>query len=431
MVQNVSNPDVVVVGAGAAGVGAGLGLSRLGVSHIILEAKQRVGGRAFSDTSSIGHLWDHGAHWLHSGDVNVMRFMAEKLGHRFAAGKPTTSSFRSFIGGEWKVSQFETDYVWAKLGEIVEAGRAGRDVSAESILDISHPMYPMVRHWCQLLYSNDPGNISTGDAGNYSDSDVNLPVEDGYGALVARLARGLPIKLGTAVKAIEVLTRGVRIETNSGSIEAKACILAVPARILERQQLVFRPSMPSRLQQAFHDVPMGYGEKVALAFDRRVFEGSEIPFADVFDPVAVETRPLNFELHPFGRPIAVAHVGGSVAKELSEAGVEEMKIFAIDTLAKAFGSAIRKRIIASATTGWTRDADIGGAYSGARPGKSAARKVFAEPLHERIFLAGEHVHQRYMATVHGAYETGLEAAHRAAALMGLPVREKDPLWLPS
>ncbi len=427
----VQNPDVVIVGAGAAGIGAGLALTRLGVSHLILEAKQRVGGRAYSDTSSLGHLWDHGAHWLHSGDVNVMRFMAEKLNHKFRPENPAVTSFRSFIGGQWKVSEFATDYVWTKLEEIVQAGRNGSDVSAESILDRGHAMYPLLRHWCQLMYSKDPCEISTGDAGNYSDSHVNLPVEDGYGALVARLSQGLPIRLGVTVKAIEVTGQGVRLETSSGTITAKACILAVPSRIMEKQRIAIKPGLPAALQQAFADVTMGYGEKVALGFDRKVFEGFEIPFADVFDPVAPDTRPLNFELHPFGRPIAVAHVGGSVARELAKAGPEAMKGFAIDTLVKAFGADIRQRIVASATTGWTMDEHIGGAYSGAAPGKAEARAVFSEPVHERIFLAGEHVHRHYMATVHGAYETGLDAAHKAAAALGFPVGQKDPLWLPT
>lgn len=427
----VQNPDVVIVGAGAAGIGAGLALTRLGVSHVILEAKQRVGGRAYSDTSSLGHLWDHGAHWLHSGDVNVMRFMAEKLNHKFRPEHPAVTSFQSFIGGKWKVSEFATDYVWTKLDEIVQAGRNGRDVSAESILDRGHAMFPLLRHWCQLMYSNDPSDISTKDAANYSDSHVNLPVEDGYGALVARLSRGLPIRLGVAVKAIEVAGGGVRVATNSGTVTAKACILAVPSRVVEKQRIAIKPGLPAALQQAFADVTMGYGEKVALGFDRKVFEGFEIPFADVFDPVAPETRPLNFELHPFGRPIAVAHVGGSVARELAAAGPAAMKGFAIDTLVKAFGADIRKRIVASATTGWTMDEHIGGAYSGAAPGKAEARKVFSEPVHERLFLAGEHVHRHYMATVHGAYETGLDAAHKAAAALGYSAGPKDPLWLPS
>lgn len=426
----VQNPDIVIIGAGAAGIGAGLALTRLGIPHVILEAKQRVGGRTFSDTSSIGHLWDHGAHWLHSGDVNVMRFMAEKLNHKFRPGNQESTSFKSFIGGQWKISQFATDYVWTKLGEIVEAGRKGRDVAAESILDRGHAMYPLLRHWCQLMYSKDPAEISVRDAANYSDSHVNLPVEDGYGALIARLSCGLPVRLGTAVKAIEVTGQGVRVETGSGTITAKACIVAVPPRVMERQKIAFKPGLPLALQQAFAEVPMGYGEKVALAFDRKVFDGFEIPFADVFDPVAPNTRPLNFELHPFGRPIAVAHVGGSYAKELAEAGTETLKGFAIDTLVKAFGADIRQRIVASATTGWTQDPYIGGAYSGAAPGKAEARKLFSTAVHERVFLAGEHVHLHYMATAHGAYETGLDAAHRAAAALGYSAGAKDPLWLP-
>lgn len=427
----VQNPDVVIVGAGAAGIGAGLALTRLGVSHVILEAKQRVGGRAYSDTSSLGHLWDHGAHWLHSGNVNVMRFLAEKLKHKFRPENPAVTSFRSFIGGHWKVSQFATDYVWNKLEDIAQAGRNGSDVAAESILDRSHAMYPLLRHWCQLIYSKDPSELSTGDAGNYLDSHVNLPVEDGYGALVARLSRGLPVKLGVTVKAIEVMGNGVRVETNSGTVTAKACILAVPSRIMEKQRIAIKPGLPAAVQQAFADVTLGYGEKVALGFDRKVFEGFEIPFADVFDPVAPDTRPLNFELHPFGRPIAVAHVGGSVARELAAAGPEVMKSFAIDTLVKAFGAGIRQRIVATATTGWTMDEHIGGAYSGAAPGKAEARKVFSEPIHNRLFLAGEHVHRHYMATVHGAYETGLDAGNKAAAALGISIGPKDPLWLPS
>jgi monoamine oxidase len=189
--------------------------------------------------------------------------------------------------------------------------------------------------------------------------------------------------------------------------------------------------LPAHLIQAFRDVPMGWFEKVAIAFDRQVFEGFENPFADIFDPVAPETMPLNFELHPFGRPIAIVHIAGSTSREILAEGEGAMKELALGTLAKAFGHDIRKRVVASGASSWGNDPFIGGAYSCAKPGRAAARKVFAEPVHDRIFLAGEHVHQRYMATAHGAYETGLEAAHKAAAALGFSVGQKDPLWLPA
>ena len=131
---------------------------------------------------------------------------------------------------------------WRRLSQ---AGRNGSDVPAESILDPGHAMYPLLRHWCQLIYSKDPSELSTGDAANYSDSHVNLPVEDGYGALVARLSRGLPIRLGVTVKAIEVAGQGVRLETSSGTVTAKACILAVPSRMMEKQRIAIKPGLPA------------------------------------------------------------------------------------------------------------------------------------------------------------------------------------------
>ena len=189
----VQNPDVVIVGAGAAGIGAGLALTRLGISHVILEAKQRVGGRAYSETSSLGHLWDHGAHWLHSADVNVLRFMAEKLKPSDSGPKIQRSAVSgSFIGGQWKISEFATDYVWTKLRRNCRS-RPGATAAMWRRRDFwtrAMPWYPLLRHWCQLHLLEGPWQtFQRGDAGNYSDSDVNLPVEDGYGALIEKLAR--------------------------------------------------------------------------------------------------------------------------------------------------------------------------------------------------------------------------------------------------
>ena len=426
----VQNPDIVIVGAGAAGIGAGLALTRLGISHVILEAKHRVGGRAYSETSSLGHLWDHGCHWLHSADQNVLRFIAEKIGHQFPS-KPWAGKLQTFLNGGWTKSSVRDDYVWTLVEKIIATGRAGEDIAAATLLDRSHAWYPMVRHWCQLLYSMDPENLSTGDAGNYTDSGINLPVQAGYGALIEKLSRHLSIQLDRRVTAIMVKPTSVRVETLSGTIEAKACIVAVPARVLEMEKITFKPALPPHLKQAFQDVPMGWYEKVAFAFDAPVFAGFEVPFVDVFDPVAADTKPLNFELHPFGRPIAVTHFGGSVAKDMAAQGEAAMKSFALETLMKAFGSDIQRRVVASATSQWTVDPAIGGAYSCAKPGKAKARAVFSEPIHERVFLAGEHVHLHFMATAHGAYETGLDAAHRAAAVAGFSAGPKDPLWLPS
>jgi monoamine oxidase len=106
------NLDVIVIGAGATGIGAGRTLARMNVSFQMIEAKDRIGGRTYTDAHSLGHLWDHGAHWFHSADRNPLRELAELLGHRFRS--PTEEpSFRTFLGGGWIDRSVRQNYVWS------------------------------------------------------------------------------------------------------------------------------------------------------------------------------------------------------------------------------------------------------------------------------------------------------------------------------
>jgi monoamine oxidase len=108
-----------------------------------------------------------------------------------------------------------------------------------------------------------------------------------------------------------------------------------------------------------------------------------------------------------------------------------MVALVIDALATAFGSDIRHKVRKGVATHWSSDPWIGGAYACAMPGKASLRKRFTQDVHERILLAGEHVHQTFNATAHGAYETGLAAGRRAGQLLRQSVDQFDDLWLPT
>lgn len=419
--------DVVVIGAGAAGIGAGRGLAQLGISHVILESKQRVGGRAYTDISSLGQLWDHGCHWFHSADINVLRTMADKLGHGYRKTR-TRAFLNTFIDGVWHNEPAETAKVWTLLEEVYAKGRTGPDVAVSALIPADLPRHVLAAHWFELMSSQTPGETSSKDAGSYNDTGHNLAVGDGYGALIARLAEGLPVKLATAASVVRVTGRGVEVETSSGTIAASACIVAVPARSLETGRLRFVPGLPPGVVEAANAVPMGYYEKIAIGFARPIFEGFGFNHADVCD-VAGAGIPINFELNPFGRPIAVGHIAGPAARQLAEEGQAAMVALAEEALMAAFGADIRKEIMGSAVTSWTADPWINGAYSCARPGKAHLRANFSLPVHDRVFLAGEHVHTSFMATAHGAYETGFAAAAKAARLLGHANAAPDPLWL--
>jgi monoamine oxidase len=79
----MSHYDVAVIGAGAAGLAAGLTLQISGRSFIVLEARDRIGGRAWTDTATLGLPFDCGAHWLHAAAQNPFTRIADRLGFAY------------------------------------------------------------------------------------------------------------------------------------------------------------------------------------------------------------------------------------------------------------------------------------------------------------------------------------------------------------
>src|SRR5690606_17032420 len=122
-----------------------------------------------------------------------LRAVADRIGHRYV--NTDAPRLDTFLDGRWEAaSTMREDFVWRLLGEVADAGKQGRDVAASALLDKAHPWHPVIHHWLTLMYSAEPDDISTFDAGRYDDTHLNYPVEDGYGALVARIAAPLPIR---------------------------------------------------------------------------------------------------------------------------------------------------------------------------------------------------------------------------------------------
>jgi monoamine oxidase len=418
--------DCVVVGAGAAGIGAGLALLRAKASFVILEAKDRVGGRAFTEAENLGHAWDQGCHWFHSASVNPLREVALKLAHPFV-DQPVPYAAKMWVGGAWH----GIESLYDAFGSVVAKAEArlalGGDFPMSDVLGATSEISALTRHEFALTTSHELEDISAEDMLSFEDTDENIPVAGGYGALIARLASWLPVQLAAVVTEIEVRGDCVRVHMGTGVVEARSVVITVPQRVLERQQITFSPRLPDTFMSAIADVPMGWFEKTAFAFDRSLFGsfvGSGVEILLQADGKAFPVAAGVFGASP---PYVVCHTGGALARDLSE---KDRFAICEDGLVQCFGSDMRKHIIKRATSSWTADPFIGGAYSCAKPGKSSARMVLRECLHERVFLAGEHTSLNAMATAHGAYVTGLEAAHKAMKKAGRAI-EADPLWVPT
>ncbi len=412
--------DVVIVGAGAAGLAAGRTLRAAGMHVRVLEASGRTGGRAFTDTVSLGQPWDMGCHWLHSATDNPFVPIADALGFRYRRADGRASR-RLHLGRRWADAAEEKTAratVETIFDAVRAAGEAGRDVSAATVwAETPHDTRwdELVRCWFTLMSANEPERISCVDFAAYHDTDANWPVTDGYGALVRAHGAEVPVTLACPVRSLDWSGKGVRVITDAGDIAARAVIVTVSTRVIAEERLAFFPALPAALQAAFAALPLGVAEKVALSFDRDVFGIAEHASVGVLDLDHPATAPIQFQLLPGAQPAAIGHVAGDAAARLMAAGPGAMTAAVLDALCAAFGEDLRRRLRASFTTGWVADPFIGGGYSSALPGLAGERARLFEPVGERIYFAGEAVSSHAFSTCHGAHLSGIAAAEKALA----------------
>jgi monoamine oxidase len=407
----MTETDVVIVGAGAAGLAAATRLQAAGVRFVLIEAKHRSGGRAFTDTASLGVPFDRGCHWLHSASLNPFVAIADRLGVRYE--RHAIARRRLFLAGR-EADEATRDAASRAVADAfaatAAAGNAGRDVAMSEVVDAGAPWSRIVTHWIGLMSSVGPAELSTLDFSRYRDTYENWAVVDGFGSLIAANAAGVPISLGVRATAIDWSGSGVVVDTDAGAIRAKTAIVTVSTTVLARGGIRFTPSLPTDLHEAFSACALGHAEKIAFRFDRPL--GDVPPAASVvtIEPQVATRPPINFIVNEFGQPVAIGYIGGDFAAEIGRAGAAAMIDFGRTALADAFGSSVVKRIVAATTTAWSADRDIGGAYSNALPGRAALRDLLPVPVGERIRFAGEAAAGEFFSTAHGAHLSGLAAA---------------------
>lgn len=416
----MNDVDIAIVGAGAAGLAAAMTARDAGRTFAVIEAKDRIGGRAFTNTQAIGMPWDEGCHWLHSASVNPFREIADRLGFAYEA-RTTRAARQVHLGDRW-ADEAECGEakatVDAAFGWAEDTGRSGgADRPAADGFNAADPWTRLARHWLTLLSSVVPEENSCRDLAAYRDTGENYPVRDGYGALVAANASGIPATLSTPVTAIDIGADRVMLETPAGRLRARAAIVTVPTNVIAAGAIRFRPALPDGVAEAFANCPCGVAEKAVLFFDRPIPDLPDTTYLDTMDRRDEARPPINFTLNPFGRPMAIGQLCGDNAAHLLQEGPEAMADFALAALVDAFGSDLHDRVVSTAATAWTPDPFIRGAYSAARPGHAGARAIMAEPVADRLWFAGEAVSADFFSTCHGAHLSGIaQAEHALAAL---------------
>ncbi|MEM7121083.1 MAG: FAD-dependent oxidoreductase [Pseudomonadota bacterium] len=408
-----TNPDVVVIGAGAAGLAATRTLMERGVSVALVEAGDRIGGRAYTETETFGVPFDHGAHWLNHGTRNFFNGYAKENGFDIYTDP---DSYRVFIGDR-EASSSEVNALWQTWGlmddEIGEAAERGLDVAPTTVtsmnLEWSNTVAFGIGPWDM---AKDFDDFSTLDYWETVEGGTSWFCRQGYGAVVAHYGAGVPVSLDTAVSRIGWGGSGVTVETNRGTIEAKAVIVTVSTGVLGAGHITFDPVLPVEKQESFNAISMGLYNHITLQFSEDVFGGG--PDGYLMFQVGDDMRAFGGLTNISGSGISYCDVGGSFAQELERAGDAAAVDFAMGKLKEMLGSDIEKAFMKSHVTTWGQDPLFLGSYAAAEPGAYPMRAILREPVGDRIFFAGEACSPAVWAFVDGAYETGVDVGRQVA-----------------
>jgi monoamine oxidase len=411
----MSELDVIVIGAGAAGLAAARRLATARLSVRVLEARNRLGGRAWTWRDADGLPIELGCGWLHSADENEWCIVAATLGFAIDRTRPAWRTQWNNIGFP-PSDQDDFRAAAARFYDRLDAaGEAEIDQPGDRFLEPGCRWNALIDATSTYINGVELDQLSAHDFWRYRDTGVNWRVVEGYGTLVAATAAGLDVALDCPADVIDHGGRLIRIETPRGELRARAIIVTVPTNVLAAGMPRFTPALPAKIAAA-QGLPLGLADKLYLRLD-----GAQAFPADSHLYGAVDrVRTGSYHLRPLGRPLIEGYFGGALARDLEQAGEGAFASFAIDQLAALLGGDIRKHLHPVAASAWARDPHAQGSYSHAMPGQADAREALAAAVDQRLFFAGEACSNEDFSTAHGAYRSGVGAAEQVIAALGRP-----------
>ena len=409
-----TNPDIIIIGAGSSGLSAAKKLQELGTSYVVLEASDRIGGRAYTESNILGQPVDHGCSWISGSNDNIFSNLGK------------INNFTLVDHSNPKIEMFERDGTKSpkeavkeynksefKIKEILrDTGRRGIDIPASRVIP-KVPYGECFQNWEGALnYAVDVDQISTAEYWNTKDTQPSFIVKEGLGNLVATLNNNFPIAFNTSVLQIDYSGPGVKVVTSKATILAKACICTVSIGVLKSEKIRFIPKLPNKTQKALDGIQMGLLVKIPL-----LFNGSRLGFTEN-SFVQYDITPKNigsgcyFLAWPTGHDYIVGFIGGRFAWDSSKQGEDEIVEYALSKLESLVGCDIRKHFLKGFASDWANNPLSKGSYSAIKPGCYGARELLSEPVAEKLIFAGEATAGSLAGLVNGAYESGRMAATR-------------------
>lgn len=412
--------DTLIIGAGAAGLAAGRRLQDAGQTILLLEARNRIGGRIWTVHDFADFPIEQGAELIH-GESAVTHQLMQAAG--FQTLPAPRKTFLQWGGptGLQRIADLPADErtlidalfaAYHDLPEKLPAGtdlsladyfrRQGFDAAAISMADVL-----FARTCCasiETLSCVDLVREMTVDHAGLQE----FRIREGYAALLRHHSADLPIRLGCPVQTIRWGVQGVAVITDQGAFTAKQCILTIPVSLLQAGAITFDPPLSGAKRAAIAAFRMAAATKLLYRFaaplwdDTLVFAAHEGLAARWWTPG--HGQPGAAVLCCYITAARAAQIDAMPEAAALQRGLAEMS--------RLLGrSDLATKCVNARRIAWAHDPYARGGYAHLPPGAAAARPALARPEGDVLFFAGEATaHDTNPQTVHGAIESGWRAA---------------------
>ncbi|GLT97364.1 hypothetical protein SLE2022_149320 [Rubroshorea leprosula] len=432
--QNSSIPTVIVIGGGISGLAAARILHDASFKVILLESRDRIGGRIHTDYS-FGCPVDMGASWLHGVcNENPLAPLIRSLGLTLYRTSGDDSvlydhdleSYMLFDMAGRKVPQqivIEVEDVFKRILKETEKVRNEHtnDMSVLQAISIVLDRHPELRQE-GLAYEVLQWYICRMEAWFAADADmISLKCWDqervlsgghglmlqGYDPVIKSLAKDIDIRLNSRVARISNGCNKVVITVEDGmSFVVNAAIITVPLGILKANLIQFEPKLPEWKVSAISDIGVGNENKIALRFDEVFW-----PNVELLGTVAPTSYTCGYFLNlhkATGHPVLVYMAAGRFAYDLEKQSDESAVNFVMLQLKKMFPDATKP--VQYLVSHWGTDPNSLGSYSYDPVGLTGdLYERLRAPL-GNLFFGGEAASVDHQGSVHGAYSAGVMAA---------------------